>query len=575
MHDLPFREVWCVDFEFIAPPGERPEPICLVARELHSGRLIRQWRDEFGRLPPYGIGAESLFVAYYASAELGCHLALGWPMSAHVLDLCAEFKNLTSGLHVPAGRGLIGALIYHGLDHIPATEKEAMQQLATRGGPWTTQEQTDLLDYCETDVTALARLFPVMLPRIDLPRALVRGRYMIAAAAMEWNGVPIDVPVLTCLRERWETIQSRLIEAMPVAREVYDGKTFKVARFANWLAAQNISWPRLPSGVLSLEDDTFCEMADVHPAVRPIYELRSSMSKLRLSSLTVGKDGRNRTLLGAFASKTGRNQPSNSKFIFGPAKWMRGLIKPPPGYGVAYIDWGQQEFGIAAALSGDPAMLAAYRSGDPYLAFAQQAGAVPEDATAQSHPDKRDLFKNCALAVQYGMGYRSLAVRINRQPVVAKGLLAAHKSTYPRFWAWSENAVNHAIFAGSLRTVFGWHVHAGEDTNPRSLMNFPMQANGAEMLRLACCFGIKAGVEICAPIHDAVLIAAPLDWLSDDIDKMQSAMRAASRAVLGGFELRTEVKPVRFPERYMDKRGADMWDRTMQLLDEIELEAAE
>jgi hypothetical protein len=184
---LPFRELWTVDFEFTAHLGERPEPICLVARELRSGQIVRRWRDEFGRLPPYGTGAENLFIAFYASAELGCHRALDWPMPAHVLDLCVEFKNLTSGLSVPAGRDLIGALILHGLDHIGAAEKVAMQELAIRGGPWTAQERANLLDYCQSDVEALDRLFHAMLPRINLPRALLRGRYMGAAAAMEWQ----------------------------------------------------------------------------------------------------------------------------------------------------------------------------------------------------------------------------------------------------------------------------------------------------------------------------------------------------------------------------------------------------
>ena len=41
---------------------------------------------------------------------------------------------------------------------------------------------------------------------------------------------------------------------------------------------------------------------------------------------------------------------------------------------VAYVDWSQQEFGIAASLSGDAAMMEAYRSGDPYLTFGKQAG---------------------------------------------------------------------------------------------------------------------------------------------------------------------------------------------------------
>jgi DNA polymerase-1 len=96
-------------------------------------------------------------------------------------------------------------------------------------------------------------------------------------------------------------------------------------------------------------------------------ELRSGLSDMRLSDLAVGHDGRNRTILSAFGSKTGRNQPSNSKYIFGPSVWLRGLIKPPPGHGLAYVDWSQQEFGIAAALSGDPTMRAAYRTGDPYI----------------------------------------------------------------------------------------------------------------------------------------------------------------------------------------------------------------
>ena len=86
-------------------------------------------------------------------------------------------------------------------------------------------------------------------------------------------------------------------------------------------------------------------------------------------------------LLSPFRASTGRNQPSNTKFIFGPAVWLRGLIHPAPDYGLAYVDWSQQEFGIAAALSDDANMQAAYNSGDPYLAFAKQAKAIPPEGT--------------------------------------------------------------------------------------------------------------------------------------------------------------------------------------------------
>jgi hypothetical protein len=115
---------------------------------------------------------------------------------------------------------------------------------------------------------------------------------------------------------------------------------------------------------------------------------------LRLNDLAVGLDGRNRCLLSAFRASSGRNQPSNAQFIFGPFCWLRGLIRPGPGRAVAYLDWSAQEIGIASALSGDTAMQDAYRSSDPYLWLAKGGQFVPEEATKRTHGDVRDQFKS-------------------------------------------------------------------------------------------------------------------------------------------------------------------------------------
>jgi DNA polymerase-1 len=573
-----FRHIVAVDSEFefgghasaeaAGRSGERPRPVCMVAKELRSGQMWRLWRGEFGSRPPFPVGSDALFVAYYASAELGCFRALGWPKPTNILDLFTEFRDRTNGLTIPAGAGLLGALTYFGLDSIGATEKDEMRALILRGGPWSDSERESILDYCATDIDALERLLPAMLPRIDLARALLRGRYMAAAAAMEFAGVPIDMPTLELLRRYWTDIQDELIRAIDAAYGVFEGRSFRAELWAKHLAKHGIPWPRLESGALDLSDGAFRQMAKAHPSVAPMRELRSALSDLRLNDLAVGQDARNRTILSAFRSRTGRNQPSNSKFIFGPSVWLRGLIKPSPGGGVAYVDWSQQEFGIAAVLSGDLAMQEAYRSGDPYLAFAKQAGAVPPDATKKTHGPTRELFKQCVLAVQYGMGADSLACRIGQPPVVARDLLGAHRETYRWFWRWSDAALDHAMLAGELHTVFGWHIHVGENPNPRSLRNFPMQANGAEMLRLACCFATERGIEICAPVHDAVLICAPLERLEADIATMRTAMAEASRIVLNGFELSTDVHTVRYPERYMDTRGAAMWGQVIGLIAE-------
>jgi DNA polymerase-1 len=568
---LPYREIWAVDFEFGSKPGENPAPVCLVARELRSGRKLRLWRDQFGAAPPYPTGPDALFVAYYASAEIGCHLALSWPVPQRVLDLFTEFRNSTNGVPTGNGAGLLGALAYHGLDGIGAIDKDEMRALVLHGGPWSDIERAAILDYCESDVAALARLLPAMLPTIDLPRALLRGRYMAAVARMERDGVPIDVSTLELLRRNWSKIQDQLIGEIDADYGVFDGRCFKADRFAAWLAKTRIPWPRLESGRLDLSDDAFREMARGYPAVAPLRELRGALSEMRLSDLAVGSGGRNRTMLSAFRARTGRNQPSNTKFIFGPSVWLRGLIQPSPRCGIAYIDWQQQEFGIAAALSGDPVMLEAYCSGDPYLAFAKQAGAAPADATKTTHKAVRDQFKSTVLAVQYGMGADSLAQRIGQPPIRARELLRLHRETYRVFWCWSDAVVDHAMLMGGLHTVFGWRVQVPAAANERSLRNFPMQANGAEMLRLACCLGTEQGIEVCAPVHDAVLICAPLDRLDADVRRMQDTMREASRIVLDGFELGTDATVVRHPDRYVDERGTVMWTRVLGLVKRVEV----
>jgi DNA polymerase I-like protein with 3'-5' exonuclease and polymerase domains len=250
------------------------------------------------------------------------------------------------------------------------------------------------------------------------------------------------------------------------------------------------------------------------------------------------------------------------------------LIKPPPGYGLAYIDFSSQEFGIAAALSGDAAMLAAYASADVYIAFGKQSGKLPPDATADTHTFARQLFKQCVLGIGYGMEERTLAQRIGQPQIVARELLRAYRETYAKFWSWADAAVDHAMLHGSLHTTFGWPIHVGENPNPRSLRNFPMQANAAEMLRLSCIFATERGVEVCAPVHDALLICAPLDRLEADVAATRAAMAEASRLVLGGFEIRTDVKIVRHPDRYTDRRGAVMWRRIMSLVEQRRARAA-
>jgi hypothetical protein len=552
----------------------------MVAQEYHTRRTIRLWLDgePVSQWPPFSLGPDTLFVAFFASAEMGCFLVLGWSMPTYVLDLYVEFKRHICGRDGEPGKpSLIYALDHYGLDSLEATEKEEMRRLATRGSPYTDAEREALITYCEADVSALIRLLPRMLPHIDLPRAILRGQFMQAVARIEYSGIPVDGQTLALLDEHWESLQLEMIRVVDSDYGVFEGTHFRVERFARWLAHQGIPWPRRKSGELEINDDAFKDMAESHPVLQPLRQLRQALDMLHLADLPVGSDGRNRCLMSPFGTITGRCAPSTSRFIFSRPAWMRSLIRPAEGRAVSYIDWASQEYGVGAVLSGDRAMMVDYEAGDPYLGFAKRIGMVPPSATKKTHRAERDIIKSVILGTQYGMGEQTLALRINKPVVYARDLLRAHRATYRKFWEWSDAAVNLALFRGRLWTRFGWQTWTryrkptdgdSGDPNIRSLSNFPCQGNAADMLRFAAVFICDAGIQLDATVHDAVLVEAPADEIEAAVDGTRQAMDRASELVLYGFKLRTEFEVIHWPDRYRDDRGAAFFEELLKRLAE-------
>ena len=452
-----------------------------------------------------------------------------------------------------------------------------MRQLILSGGPWSEAQQEAILDYCQSDVDSLEPLFAAMLAHEPwtfdhLGQALMRGRYTVAVGVMQFSGIPIDLQIYSRLQNNWPELKSKLIARVDAAFGVYEGGSFKEALFEAYLAKHGIAWPRLLTGRLKLDRDTFSSMSKRHPQIRPLHELRKTLGELRLNSLAVGDDGRNRALLSPFSSKTGRNQPSTSKFVFGPSKWFRGLIKPTEGTALAYLDWGSQEIAIAAGLSGDELLWDAYDSGDPYISFATQAGLAPEGATKVSHKAIRDRCKQVVLGTNYGMSAFGVAEAAGIHVLEARDLLQKHRDTYRKFWKWADANKDRGLLGLPLETCFGWQIQATEGVvKANTFLNWPMQAHGAEMMRIACCLAVERGIKLCAPIHDALLIEAPIDQIDADVAALKQCMAEASELVLGqGRVCRVDAEIIRYPDRFMDENGAAMWEQVMGILDEIE-----
>jgi DNA polymerase-1 len=594
--------VWMIDTEYATPLGDPVIPVCLVATEFFSGRCIQQFFDPGLIYENPFPGDHALFVAYAAQAEWSCFLSLGWRLPTHAVDLYAEFRNETSGRIPPIGRDsfdhrLIGAMDYYGLDRISAAEKKEMQERISRGHPFTSEERKDILAYCESDVVCLEKLLPAMAPTIELPYAIFRGRYSKAVAFIELSGVPVDRQSYERLIRNRERLKSRLITDFetkygpsPYVANSHGVHTFSFRRLEAHIEELGLLsiWQKTPNNrLLTKREDYVQEMARKYPTLRPLSDLLKQIGDLRQFDLTIGSDDRSRYSVMPFKADTGRNQPKARRFLFAQSSWTRGFIKPAPGHAVAYIDWSAAEFAIAGALASDPAMLDAYKSGDPYLRSAISMGFAPEGATKETHGVIRDIFKVWLLSAQYGATAVSLvnklppelAAKVPNPLASAEEFLEKHRRLYRLYWRWSEARVE--IFMHETRceeTLFGWRHHLNSRLKEWQVwnqsLNFPMQSTCAEILRWTCIYTTESGIEVLAPVHDALLVGCPAGEIEEVVSRTRDCMDRASNLVLG-FTMRTDVKIIKYPDRFMDPRGAETWKTIMQLIDEIEGEIRE
>jgi DNA polymerase I-like protein with 3'-5' exonuclease and polymerase domains len=570
---LPYHEVWLCKFIFHRKGPILPHPICLVAYELKSGRLLKIFQDELTNLttPPFDTGDQNLFVSYFIPDELHCHLALDWPLPVNIIDLFPEFRCSTNGLKEPKKSKLTDALKEFKLSPIDESLEASVEQMVLKDGPWSQTEKQVLFHYGELFVASLVLLLDKMEDHLvrELSEVMQRSRYMVAITKMESYGIPIETERLMILKDKWSDIRETLILEVKDSFHIYDKSGFKTKLFEKYLESQDIPWSKTKTGRLDLRKETFLQMGESYPQIQPLAALRRNLSNLNKLKITVDPDGRTRCELKPFMTITGRNAPSSNKFMFNLPKWLRSLIKPREGYGLAYLDWNYQEIGIAAALSDDSNLKNSYLSGDPYVAFAKEIGAIPEDGTKESYREIRDLFKEVVLAVQYGMSAKSLAKKIEKTETEARELLNQHKQTYPTFWKWSDDNVNYYNTKGELWSGYGWYLRLGADKfKELSIRNFLMQSNGSEMLRLACTIALENNIKVIATVHDGILIEFPLEQSEEQISIFKEIMLEASRRILEGFELSVDVLPIFYPERFKDPDGQPMWELVWSIISE-------
>jgi DNA polymerase I len=390
-----FRNIVVVDFEYEINPGGLPDVLCMVAyvldKALRHVRTIRLWRGEFGAVPPFDIGDDTLVVGYSLWAEMTCFLQLGWKFPIHLFDQHTGYIATTNVLapydpeevRQKPPRSLDDACMTYniiGWEHID--KKTIAKDIGE--GRWRKYGQPAVFDYCEEDVCNEAELFRRQIggyrsfAALDSNQVLHWSNYAAKdVARIQAKGMPIDVDLWWLVQEHKAAVIGALIQRFDPSYgnefPIYSPEgEWSTKCFEWWLISVGIvEWPRLESGALALKGDVFRMMYGIHPAIEGLHALRDALSVIIRARIPIGPDGRNRPSLFPFGVVTGRN--AQAKSLYNAHASMRSFMKFPLNKIGLYLDWRTQEVGVAAARSGDSNLIKDYLDGDIYHALARCA----------------------------------------------------------------------------------------------------------------------------------------------------------------------------------------------------------
>jgi len=559
--------------------------LCYVYKDVVSGEVNRFWEYENQRYGQSHFDLEdTLVVCHYALAEAGSYLKNLLPVPVNVWDTWIEAKTLYNGAR--SKFSLLEVAREYGFEAtMTEEEKEEERKLILDSRSFDRAAQTRILDYCQKDVETCERVFKAQVAdfekrfnlkteedfRIRFNQICMRGSAMVDFAKINATGIPVNIPRLMKFKNKWPEARKYLINKFNKDLNVFEGETFKTDKFEELLNKINPSlytqWPRTFTGKLSLTEQTFEKYLHI-PQIKKVAEIKRLLSQTTLGGYCIGENGRSITNLRPFSTSSYRCAPGGSTFPFNASAWLRNFITPPIGSVLAYIDYSSQEPAIQGYLSGDENLIAAYKSGDIYIHTAKLAGAVPENATKKTHPEERNKWKVIVLATSYGMGARSIAEKLKLYTDEAAALLKKFKKIYSKYFSYIDDRMHTLGRDLKIETVFGCtrHLTKYKRTTNNSWRNFPIQANGAEILRSAIHKLHKHNIKICATIHDALLIEVPYPEHKQQIQLAQNLMTEAAIDVVGG-RIETDVKIIDQRGFIQDKEPQKIFNEVMTVVE--------
>ncbi len=332
---------------------------------------------------------------------------------------------------------------------------------------------------------------------IELPLAGV-------LAAMEAEGVAVDVAYLremqTGLDMQLAAIETEVAHAAG-EQSINLNAPQQLAKFL----FEDLKLPvgkKIKTGY-STDAETLEGLRDKHPVVPMILEHRQ-LSKLKstyvdaLPGLVDPRDGRVHTSLNQAATATGRLSSSNPNLMNIPIRTelgqriRRAFVAGRPGTVLFTADYSQIELRIAAHLSEDPQLLAAFEAGqDIHTATAAKVFKVPIEAV---DPAQRRLAKIANFGSIYGQGEFGLSMQMGIPGEDARDFLKTYWETYAHLREWLDAIRTRAREDGVVVSATGrrraipdlrspnWQLRQAAE---RMAINFPFQSLAADIIKIA------------------------------------------------------------------------------------------
>jgi DNA polymerase I-like protein with 3'-5' exonuclease and polymerase domains len=538
-------------------------PVVFCAVDTTTGERYAFWGRDPNLAPFIDAHRGDLFIAHNLIAEAKYLLRLGITPPACWFDSMLAWRYV-SNAEVVKSYNLLDTLIQLGEPYGYAAEKEDLQDRIGRleFDPGDPAERRLIRDYCFEDCYAAARIHHRLAGRV--PGAWMRyaAEFSLALARMEMRGIAIDMPRYRRLLERRGEVVERVTSDVNTIFPVFVNGQLSRPRFLAWCAANKVAWPvtvspRTGQKYHPFDKKAFKRMKHRHPFIEKVHEADKTVKQLnnRKGLIVDPSNGRHYFTNIPFGAKSGRN--TFKGFLLSAPKWMRYLIVSTDGYVLVSVDVVAEEILIAAYLSGDANMTSGYDSGDPHWAFAVRAGMVPPGATKEGHEDVRAKAKSANFGVGYGQSPRGLSESKGIPLPEAATLIRKHQQAHPDYWAWRKRYVTGAFRRGVCWTAGGWPRKVSRKDNPLSVMNFPVQGSGGDLLHLMVIYLTRQGVRLLATNHDSFLMECRPDQLDDLKAAVDFAFRQAVNQLFPGAPMRIGKEV--FNGRYEDKGGERVW----------------